>query len=546
MYIGNKNCIDISSSKFSDFIEKGNLYVDKTAFIEHILNDRSKVLLFTRPRRTGKSLNMDTLATFLDCKQNTAYLFNGLYVESNPVFNKINKHPVIYLSFRKLRSSGYKEQFKYMIQDSLSYYLQKEEIDYKLAAYFDDKENYDTNALMYLTQNLHAVYGEKPYILIDEYDKILMDNIYSNEYENIRRWITEVFESALKDNASLEKGILTGVTRVSKESMFSGLNNLAVYDIFTTGVYDRDFSLTEDEAQELLTPEELSEVRDWYNNTRVGKERLFNIFSTMSYLYYRKLDNYWANSGTLDILINLMNKSRADGLLEMIENRNSFVITELQPRLSLKNIVSNLSDSQFYSLAIQAGYLTYDIETYDIETEAEAGNSPTYRVYIPNLELRSVWREFILEFVVEMPGDDFRSIFNNINDTEEFSSQLKDFIDYRLSYYDTDKNEPERIYHVFLFGMTLAAKYKSTSNKESGFGRYDLLIEGNTFNAVLEFKKAADENELEKKAEEALQQIDKKKYYAGIKNSKPIYKVGIACYKTVCMVKTVLHEIQKI
>jgi hypothetical protein len=391
---------------------------------------------------------------------------------------------------------------------------------------------------MYLTQNLHAVCGEKPYIFIDEYDKILMDNVYSGEYENIRRWITEVFESALKDNASLEKGILTGVTRVSKESMFSGLNNLAVYDVFTTSVYDRDFSLTEDEAQELLTPEELSEVKDWYNNTRVGKERLFNIYSVMSYLYYGKLDNYWAKSGTLDMLINLMNKSRADGLLEMIENRNAFVITELQPRLSLKNIVSNLSDSQFYSLAIQAGYLTYDIET-----EAGAGSSPIYRVYIPNLELRSVWREFILEFVVEAPGDDFRSIFNNIGDTEEFSSQLKDFIDYRLSYYDTDKNEPERIYHVFLFGMTLAAKYKSTSNKESGFGRYDLLIEGNAFNAVLEFKKAADESELGKKAEEALRQIDKKKYYAGIKNSKPIFKVGIACYRTVCMVKTILHEI---
>ncbi|MCL1792798.1 MAG: ATP-binding protein [Oscillospiraceae bacterium] len=538
MYIGNKNYIDISSSKFSDFIETGNLYVDKTAFIEHVSNDRSKVLLFTRPRRTGKSLNMDTLATFLDCKQNTARLFNGLYVESSPVFSQINKHPVIYLSFRKLRVPDYKEQFKFMIKDGASYYLHKEEIDYKLAGYFDDKKNYDTNALMYLTQNLHAVCGEKPYIFIDEYDKILMDNVYSGEYENIRRWITEVFESALKDNASLEKGILTGVTRVSKESMFSGLNNLAVYDVFTTSVYDRDFSLTEDEAQELLTPEELSEVRDWYNNTRVGKERLFNIYSVMSYLYYGKLDNYWAKSGTLDMLINLMNKSRADGLLEMIENRNAFVITELQPRLSLKNIVSNLSDSQFYSLAIQAGYLTYDMET-----EAGAGSSPTHRVYIPNLELRSVWREFILEFVVEAPGDDFRSIFSNIGDTEEFSSQLKDFIDYRLSYYDTDKNEPERIYHVFLFGMTLAAKYKSTSNKESGFGRYDLLIEGNAFNAVLEFKKAADESELGKKAEEALRQIDKKKYYAGIKNSKPIYKVGIACYKTVCMVKTILHEI---
>ena len=126
--------------------------------------------------------------------------------------------------------------------------------------------------------------------------------------------------------------------------------------------------------------------------------------------------------------------------------------------------------------------------------------------------------------------------------TDDFSNQLKDFINYRLSYLDTDKNEPEKIYHIFLFGMALGAKFKCTSNKESGFGRYDLLIEGDTFNAVLEFKKADNINELEKKADEALNQIDKQKYYTVIKNNKPVYKIGVACFKTECMVKTVLHE----
>jgi hypothetical protein len=199
--------------------------------------------------------------------------------------------------------------------------------------------------------------------------------------------------------------------------------------------------------------------------------------------------------------------------------------------------VNNLSDSQFYSLAIQAGYLTYDAET------EQTGNRPaTYRVYMPNLELKSVWREFILEFVVEAPGVDFRDIFRNIADTEEFGYQLKNFIDYRLSCYDTDRNEPEKIYHVFLFGMALAVKYKCASNKESGSGRYDLLIEGDVFNAVLEFKRAGKPEDLEQKANEALKQIDKQKYYSAIENSKPIYKVGIACYKKECAVKTVLHE----
>jgi len=541
MYIGDKGNINISSSKFADFIDNNNLYIDKTMFIEHALQDSSGVLLFTRPRRTGKSLNMDTLAAFLDCKADTAHLFKNLYIERSKKFCEVNKYPVIYLSFRELRVPDYREQLKVMIKKRADYYLRKEEIDYALTGYFNNTENHNTNALLYLTQNLHTVYGVKPYILIDEYDKILMDNVYSGEYENLRRWITDVFEAALKDNASLEKGVLTGVMRISKESMFSGLNNLAVHDIFTGGAngknYDRDFSLTEDEARELLTPEELNEVRDWYNNTRVGGERLYNIFSVMSYLYYGKLDNYWSKSGTLDMLINLMNKRRADSLLEMIENRGAYVITELEPRLSLKNIVSGLADSQYYSLAVQAGYLTYDIET------AQTGNEPeTYRVYIPNLELQSVWRKFILAFVVETPAADLRDIFKNIGDTDEFDSQLKDFIDYRLSYFDTDKKEPEKIYHIFLFGMALGVRYKCSSNKESGFGRYDLLIEGDTFNAVLEFKKASNVKNLASKAEEALQQIDKQKYYAGIKNNRPVYKIGIACYKTECMVKTVLHE----
>jgi len=536
MIRGNKKRIDLGSSEFRRFIENNNFYVDKTKFIENAVNQSSSVLLFTRHRRTGKSLNLDTLRTFLDCKQDTKHLFSGLYIENSPVFSRANKHPVICLNFKELKSNDYKRRLKNNLKNIARYYLKEEQFNSALIDYFNN--NHDTaGALLDLTKNLHEIYGVKPYILIDEYDKILMDNVYSAEYENLRGWITDIFDAALKDNHSLEKAVLTGVTRISKESMFSGLNNLSVFDVFTSGVFDRDFSLTENEISEVLTPEELGEVRDWYNNTRVGEEKLYNIYSVMSYLQYGKLDNYWGNSGTLDMLINLINKARGDRILEMIEDRDAYVTTELQPRLSLKNIASaNLADSQFYSLAVQAGYLTYDPET------KPAGIRPAvYRVYIPNLELQSVWRDFILEFVVETPGADLRGIFKNIGDTEDFSEQLKNFIDYRLSFFDTDKQEPEKIYHVFLFGMALGAKFKCESNRESGFGRYDLLIEGDAFYAVLEFKRAENLDGLEKKAAEALYQIDKQKYYARVKNNKPIYKVGIACYKTECAVKTVLH-----
>jgi len=537
MYVGDKNKINVSSSRFAEFINNNNLYVDKTAFIEHVLKDPSNVLLFTRPRRTGKSLNMNTLATFLDCKQDTAHLFKGLYIESSETFNEINKYPVIYLNFKELRVNDYKWRFKHFLLEAASRYLEEAQFIPTLTDYFNDRDNYTTGAFLDLIKNIYSVYGVKPYVLIDEYDKILMDNVYAAEYETLRRWVTDIFDSALKDNPALAQCVLTGVTRISKESMFSGFNNLAVYDIFTNKTYDRDFSLTESEAQELLTTEALAAVKEWYNNIRVGKTKLYNIYSVMSYLHYGRVDNYWAKSGTLDMLIALMNKRRADNLLEMIENRNHFVITELQPRLSLKNIAqANLADSHYYSLAIQAGYLTFDVES-----EQDGIVPAMYRVYIPNLELQRVWRDFILEFVVEVPTADLRDIFKTIGDTDDFSMQLKDFIDFRLSYFDADKKEPEKMYHVFLFGMALGVGFTCTSNKESGFGRYDLLIAGDTFNAVLEFKRAGSANELMQKADEALRQIEKRKYYAGIANSNPIYKVGISCYKTECMVKTILH-----
>ena len=273
MYVGNKDRINVSSSQFDDFIEKDNLYIDKTAFIEHILQDPSNVLLFTRPRRMGKSLNMNTLATFLDCKQKTAHLFKGLYIETSPEFEHVNKYPVIYLSFRELTIEDYKWRFKQNLEETAHKYLKKEQISPTMNRYFNNDENHSVGALMDLTKNLYSVYRVNPYIIIDEYDKPLMDNIYSPELPEFKKWITNIFGSALKDNPALGKAILTGVTRIAKESMFSNLNNLEVYDVFRCSVYDNDFSLTE-----FMPVEKLPELREWYNNVRVGDSLLYNIY----------------------------------------------------------------------------------------------------------------------------------------------------------------------------------------------------------------------------------------------------------------------------
>ncbi|MCL2815008.1 MAG: AAA family ATPase, partial [Oscillospiraceae bacterium] len=170
MYVGNKNHIDVTSSQFADFIENGNLYIDKTAFIEHILQDRNRVLLFTRPRRMGKSLNMNTLAAFLDCKRDTAQLFSGLYIEGSEKFGEINKYPVIYLSFKDYRIDSFKKLLRWDIIKTMKKYLSPEQYGSILTDYINDKNDYEPKILKELTEVLSDIYGVKPYILIDEYD----------------------------------------------------------------------------------------------------------------------------------------------------------------------------------------------------------------------------------------------------------------------------------------------------------------------------------------------------------------------------------------
>lgn len=526
---GNRSQIDLSASNFRQFIEKGNLYIDKTKFIENVLKEASSVLLFTRPRRTGKSLNMNMLKVFLDCKEESSCLFKDLYIEKSSFFASINSYPVVFLDFKNIRISNHENQFKKMIYECAEYYLERDEMSRNLILFLDNHNDNDTSVISTLCRDIYAKYKVKPFIIIDEYDKILMDNMFSKDYEKLRVWITEILESALKGNDYLEKAVMTGVARISKESLLSGLNNLVVYDIFTQGVYDIDFSLSEEEAKELLTPEELQEVCDWYNNIRVGNHKLYNIFSVLSYLHFGRIDNYWGRSGTMNLLINLLNKRRANELAQLVSSVDNKIKTRLEPRLSIHDLIKNDSGIYYYSLAVQSGYLTYD------EVPDEIGQ---YTVYVPDLELQKVWQDFVLGNIVRESGNELKDIFENIHSIEAFSSRLKSFIDYQLSYFDFDR-ELEKTYHVFVFGMVLAAGYKCSSNLESGLGRYDLMICGDTFNAIIEFKKAYTDKEMEMKAMEAIEQIENNRYYENVTNKLPIYKIGIGCFGKQCFVVAV-------
>ncbi|MCL2158125.1 MAG: AAA family ATPase, partial [Oscillospiraceae bacterium] len=189
MYVGDKSRINISSSQFTNFIENGCLYVDKTAFVEHVLQDASDVLLFTRPRRMGKSLNMNTLATFLDCKRDTAHLFAGLYIEHSPMFEQVNSHPVVYLDFVNLDSSdlaGLRQSFRMQIKDTMDKYLQPDDIRGNLKDYADNPTSYSPSILNPLLKAIAEKYQKEPYLIIDEYDKIIMDTLNHREGDEIK------------------------------------------------------------------------------------------------------------------------------------------------------------------------------------------------------------------------------------------------------------------------------------------------------------------------------------------------------------------------
>ncbi|MDR2580441.1 MAG: AAA family ATPase, partial [Fibromonadaceae bacterium] len=231
--------IDLSSSIFAHYIEKKMLYVDKSMFIEHFMGNPSAVLLITRPRRMGKSLNMNMLAEFLDCKKNSARLFKGLKIEKRKAFKEhLNKYPVIYLDFKNFSPTYYRSTLRDQLVRHINKYLNPKQYTEQIKRIVENENNEKEENLYSLTENLHLAYGVKPVILIDEYDRLLMDCLHRSDYEEIRNYISQVFEFAFKGNPHIEKVLLTGILRISQESMFSKLNNVRVFDVFEPSEFD--------------------------------------------------------------------------------------------------------------------------------------------------------------------------------------------------------------------------------------------------------------------------------------------------------------------
>ena len=533
--------IDLGTASFEKIIKNNNFYVDKSALIEHFLNDTNTVVLIARHRRSGKSLNIDMLRCFLTDRSDNRELFQGLYVENTPVWAKAHSAPVFSFSFKNMHAKNYmaklygqvfKEFYKHFNDELLS------KPDRTLWEDYCAQKGGDSDGLLLLTELAYHIAGKRPYIFIDEYDKLLRDYYQTDEYDEIFEYIKYFLSAGLKDNLYLEKALLTGVLRISYESMFSDLNNITTYDMFSDALYTDDYGLTESEINEIYAqiPFDRVKMKEWYNGIKVNQRAIYNIYSVSSFLQIKVFRCYWGNSRLLDMVISLMNDDRENTVRELLNGEQAEVAIE--NRVSLKQLWNIQDDASFYSFLIHGGYLALD----SIISEKNSA-----MISIPNVELREVWKKFILQFY--FPNQNrVITMFDHSDSLSLLERDIEGYISDSLSYYDLSVHKGEqagkvweRVYHVFILGILSAysdSRYiKPVSEGEGGDGRYDILYQRGNYNYIFEFKACYEVKQLDTTALKALNQIDVMRYGAKLECERPLIKVGIAIHGKQCRVR---------
>ena len=531
--IGN---ICLSTSSFERVITEGKLYVDKTRMIENFLQNPSQVQLIARQRRLGKSMNMDMLGCFLTDKEDKRHLFKGLYIENSPVWEKANSAPVFCFDFKSLLAASYQRSLFYTVCDYIDSYCEGVKLSRLAQDYLNSANFADASGLRHLTESVYRATGKRSYIFIDEYDKLLMENQNMKNYDEIRRYLAAFISAGFKGNPYLEKGLLTGVLRVSHESLLRGLNNIVTYDVFSDNRYTDDYGLTEEEVFELskLAGFDIDEARAWYNGVRVYGKPIYNMYAMMSFLSWGRYDCFWGSSGTMDMILELLNEKRKLVLTSLLNHEPLSV--PMERHISIKSLTDMSDDEAFYSLLAQAGYLAV-LELRDASA----------LVSIPNKELASVWRRFVTRALYTGVMQ-VRTLFDHADNEIAFAKDLEYFLNDRLSYHDmakyageTAELAHERAYHLYLLGMLSAFEDSSCrfplSNRESGDGRFDIWLERPNMSVIFELKACDSVEELEKKAQEALEQIEIKRYGAEAVPGKTLLMTGIAFYKKSCRVR---------
>ena len=542
----NKKAAPVGVENFERIIKDGYYYVDKSLLIEKILENRTPVTLFTRPRRFGKTLNMSMLKYFFDVenKKENRKLFENLKISNSKYMSEQGKYPVIFISLKDLKENSWEECLE-SLKDIMykvfnEYEFLKEKLNFVEKRQFDkiwemtgNEKNFKTS-LLDLSKYLNKYYSKKVIVLIDEYDSPIINAFDKGYYNEAIEFFQVFYSSALKTNDSLKYGILTGITRIIKEGIFSGLNNLYVNTVLSKN-YAEYFGLLESEVIEMLDyfnmKYKIEEVRSWYNGYLFGNEQIYNPWSIVNYLREKEIKSYWANVSGNMLLGNMLDNVGESVYTDLKKFTDGESIEKyISDGTTIKSLLSN--DDEIWQLFLYSGYLT------KAEKQAERTESKnTYNLKIPNREIRSYFGDLFLNrfFGTEVKTNTLIKALEN-GDIRKFEKTLSEIMINMLSHFDLD-SEMEKIYQVFMIGLVgfLMGRYEIISNNESGYGRYDLAmipIKTNEKAYLMEFKISKTEKGMRAKAEEALKQIDKKKYDTRLKarGIKNILKIGIAFY----------------
>ena len=543
-----KKAIPIGIENFEDIIKDNYYYVDKSMLIEDILVNRAAVTLFTRPRRFGKTLNMSMIKYFFDVrnKDENRKLFEGLKIFGSEYMKEQGKYPVIFVSLKDLRADTWEDTFENLksfisdlyaeFEDMREIMNKRDKIKFDKIFYEEEKGDYETS-LKLLSNYIYKYYGKKAIILIDEYDAPIINAFDKGYYNEAINFFQIFYSSALKTNDSLKYGILTGITRIIKEGIFSGLNNLYVNTILSKN-YSEYFGLLESEVIEMLDYFQMKyktkEVKDWYNGYRFGDKEIYNPWSIINYIKEKELKAYWANVSGNTLLENMLDQAGEDVYTDLKRFTDGESIEKyISDGTTIKSLLSN--DDEIWQLFLYSGYLTKAKEQIEIDGTSEYTN--IYNLKIPNKEIRKYFGNMFLNrfFGTELKTSILIKALES-GDIKKFEKTLGEIMVNMLSHFDLD-SEMEKIYQVFMIGLVgfLMGKYEIISNNESGYGRYDLAmipIKSNEKAYLMEFKISKTEKGMTLKAEEALKQIDEKKYDTRLKarGIKNILKIGIAFY----------------
>lgn len=547
--------LPLGISDYKKIIEDGYSYIDKTLFIEELLTLGTEVVLIPRPRRFGKTINLSMLRYFFEkTKKNHAHLFKDFAIWQTKHKELQGTFPVIFLSLKGIKKGSWEEGYKgiqsliaeeYKRHRYLLSTLHPDEQKDFLSIVNQDKneQNLFENSLKFLIRWLEKYHGSRVVVLIDEYDTPIHDAYLFKYYDKMvsfmRNWLTE----GLKDNTSLEKSVLTGILRISKESIFSGLNNPGCYTILDEEFGDK-FGLLEEEVILLLQEHnisyELSEIRKWYNGYRIGKHSLYNPWSILQCIQKKGLlKPYWVNTSDNGLIKSLLingNDSLKQDLEKIISGE--CITKPIQEGIIFSDLESQ--EEAVWGLFFFSGYLTLAEEPIYENLGLQC------KLRIPNQEIKDLYKSIIKYwFSQNLSSSNQQLLLKSLvtGNIEVFSEVFSLLVINSMSSHDIPKNEPERVYHAFVLGLLVALEktHEVKSNQESGFGRYDVSLipkDPSQLGLILEFKKVSKGKNLEESAEEALTQITEKKYAQELQNRgiKKILLLGIAFQgKQVCI-----------